>query len=82
MHYLHVFSYSPRSETPAAEMLNPVPQRSIKRRADALKAWSDKRWLAYRQQFLGQTLTAIAETKGTEGMSANFIKCQWSGHLR
>jgi threonylcarbamoyladenosine tRNA methylthiotransferase MtaB len=77
MHYLHVFSYSPRSETPAAAMAQQVPQRVIKQRADQLKALSDERWLIFRQGFIGETLTAIAESDGTEGMAANFIKLQW-----
>jgi threonylcarbamoyladenosine tRNA methylthiotransferase MtaB len=78
MNYFHVFSYSKRKGTPAAEFPEQVPEREKKARAQRLRALSERKNLAYRQRFLGQTLEVIVEENepGTlqKGMSENYIK--------
>lgn len=79
MHYLHVFSYSARKGTPAATFAEAVPEREKKRRAQALRSWSNERHLAYRERFLGQELDVLVEEGLDEqgrprGMSENYLK--------
>jgi threonylcarbamoyladenosine tRNA methylthiotransferase MtaB len=79
MHYLHVFSYSARSNTPAAEFEDAVPEREKRRRAQVLRDWSAKRQLVFQRQFMGQILNVIVEDgiddEGhPKGLSENYIK--------
>ncbi len=57
--YAHVFPFSPRRGTEAAEMPDPVPEPEKQRRAAALREASDARWLEYRQRRLGSELEAV-----------------------
>lgn len=78
MNYFHVFSYSKRKGTPAAMFPDQVPEREKKARAQKLRALSDAKNLAYRQQFVGQTLAVIVEEsepgEPLKGMSENYLK--------
>jgi threonylcarbamoyladenosine tRNA methylthiotransferase MtaB len=79
MHYLHVFSYSARKGTPAADFPDAVPEREKRRRAQTLRNWSEARHLAYRRRFLGRELDVIVEDGVDEqgrprGMSENYLK--------
>lgn len=79
MHYLHVFSYSARTGTPAADFPDAVPEREKRRRAQILRDWSDARHLAYRRRFLGRELEVLVEDGLDEqgrprGMSENYLK--------
>jgi threonylcarbamoyladenosine tRNA methylthiotransferase MtaB len=79
IHYLHVFSYSARSNTPAADFEDSVPEREKRRRAQVLRDWSDKRQLIFRQQFIDQTLDILMEDgvddlSRPKGLSENYIK--------
>ncbi len=80
MNYFHVFSYSKRKGTPAATFPDQVPEREKKARAQKLRALSEQKSLAYRKQFVGQTLAVIVEeTEAGEplkGMSENYLKVQ------
>ncbi len=76
MHTLHVFSYSKRKGTPAADFPDQVPEPEKKRRAQVLRDLAADKWLAYRQQFIGQPLTIVVENDGAKGMSENYIRCQ------
>ncbi len=76
MDYFHVFSYSKRRGTPAANFDEQVPEREKKGRANRLRALSDEKFLAYRWQFIGQMLEVIVEDSGNKGMSENYLKVQ------
>ncbi len=75
MHYFHVFSYSKRPGTPAANFPDQVPEATKKQRAQRLRGLSDKKNLAYRQRFLNQSLAVLMEEDG-EGTSENYLKVQ------
>jgi threonylcarbamoyladenosine tRNA methylthiotransferase MtaB len=69
---LHVFTYSERPDTPAAEMPDPVPVHERRVRAAQLKAIGRESAAAFRRQFLGQTLAVVVEKRrarrpGVEG---------------
>lgn len=74
MNYFHVFSYSKRRGTPAADFSDQVPAREKKQRAKRLRALSDEKDLAYRRRFIGKVLDVIVEDSGERGMSENYIK--------
>lgn len=74
MHYFHVFSYSKRRGTPAADFDDQVPERTKKQRAQRLRALSEDKWQAYAQQFIGKPLTMVVESDGRSGLTENYLR--------
>lgn len=76
--YLHVFSYSDRPNTPAAEMTPKINPQVIKERSETLTRMSDRMLRAAYHRQVGQTLEAISEHKGSPGecfgVADNYIK--------
>jgi len=69
---MHVFTYSKRPGTPAAEMPAQVPAPERRARAEQLKAIGRESTGAFRRRFLGQTLSVVVEKRrarrqGVEG---------------
>ncbi|MFW6381660.1 MAG: tRNA (N(6)-L-threonylcarbamoyladenosine(37)-C(2))-methylthiotransferase MtaB [Bacillota bacterium] len=58
---LHVFSYSPRPGTPAADMDNQIPGTIKNRRSWKLRELNRQLQLEYQRQFLGEQKTIIVE---------------------
>jgi threonylcarbamoyladenosine tRNA methylthiotransferase MtaB len=89
--YLHVFSYSPRPGTKAANSPNQVPSHIIKRRARELRALSESKSAAFRRSQQGRTLRvltlhrsehAISEhtrIEYTPALSSNYLRVQVPG---
>ncbi len=76
--YLHVFSYSDRPKTAAAEMPNKIRPQIIKERNAELTRVSNRlRYESHRRQ-IGQTLEVISEYKSSAdacfGISDNYIR--------
>jgi threonylcarbamoyladenosine tRNA methylthiotransferase MtaB len=59
LNYLHVFSWSPRSGTPAATMPDRVPPRVIRQRSAELRRLGLAAGLRFRRGFTGRRLDAI-----------------------
>ena len=57
--YLHVFTYSPRPDTPAAAMPNQVPVHVARERNRVLRELAAAKKLAFMKSFVGKTLEAI-----------------------
>jgi threonylcarbamoyladenosine tRNA methylthiotransferase MtaB len=78
--YLHVFTYSERSNTLAAEMGNPVPMDERRRRNEMLTILSDKKKRFFYEQYLHTerpVLWESSEKKGTmSGFTDNYIKIE------
>ena len=76
--YLHVFTYSERANTLAAEMEDVVPMNVRKRRNERLRSLSEKKRLAFYKKFLGQRREVLFEVhKDKElmtGFTDNYIK--------
>lgn len=64
--YLHVFSYSDRPGTPAAELPDKVNPEVIRERVNRLKAISRRRWRMAHQKSVGQILDVICENRLAE----------------
>jgi threonylcarbamoyladenosine tRNA methylthiotransferase MtaB len=76
--YVHQFSFSPRTGTPAASMDNPLTPDTIAERSQAMRAIADKNASAYRQRFIGKPLECVIEKNRSNGkftaVSSNYIK--------
>jgi threonylcarbamoyladenosine tRNA methylthiotransferase MtaB len=78
----HVFTYSARPGTPAARMKSHLPREIRKRRNAVLRAAFTESGLAYRQQFIGQTVSVLWESARElteqgwrmEGLSGNYLR--------
>jgi len=78
--YLHVFTYSERANTPAAEMENPVPMHVRRERNEMLRILSDKKLRHFYQQHLNSSRPALIEAKNESGkmygFTDNYIKVE------
>ncbi len=78
--YLHVFTYSERANTPAAEMADAVPMEERKRRNQALRGLSEMKRRTFYTQFVGQTRPVLFEQhKNPElltGFTDNYVKIE------
>ena len=71
--YLHVFTYSERPGTPAAESTAQVPIPVRKQRTHALRDLGAKKSLEFRRSMVGKTLSAVTLDNGT-AVSGNYLK--------
>ncbi|MEP6260451.1 MAG: tRNA (N(6)-L-threonylcarbamoyladenosine(37)-C(2))-methylthiotransferase MtaB [Gillisia sp.] len=85
--YLHVFAYSERDNTPAAEMENPVPLKIRKKRSRMLRGLSAKKRRAFYENQLGSIHTVLFESENKEGFIHGFtenyvkVKTHWNPEL-
>lgn len=84
VNYLHVFPFSPRPGTPAAEMTDPVHPAERTLRAAALNRLSGDLQLAFHQRQIGRTLEVLllksrqTDGAGWRGLSREFVPVQLS----
>jgi len=85
--YLHVFTYSARPGTPAAEMKNQVPVHVARERNRILRELASEKKLAFMRSFIGKTVEAItlnvvgsdSEGEFTEALTDNYLKLRLHG---
>jgi len=85
--YLHVFTYSARPGTPAAEMQNQVPVHIARERNRILRELASEKKLAFMRSFIGKRVEAItlnvigndAEGEFTEALTDNYLKLRLRG---
>lgn len=85
--YLHVFTYSARPGTPAAEMPRQVPVQIARERNRILRELSAQKKLSFMQGFVGKSLNAITlNVTGrqdgvdyTESLTDNYLKLRVRG---
>jgi len=70
--YLHVFTYSERNNTPAAEMEGAVPVEERRRRNKMLTILSDKKRRHFYEQYLGQSRPVLFEKSKEPGRMSGF----------
>ncbi|MDZ4801562.1 MAG: tRNA (N(6)-L-threonylcarbamoyladenosine(37)-C(2))-methylthiotransferase MtaB [Bryobacteraceae bacterium] len=70
--YLHIFPYSERPGTPAAEALDHVPWAKRKERGRVLKQLAVAKNEAFRRRMVGRTLSVVTLGNG-EAMASNYI---------
>lgn len=78
--YLHVFTYSERENTEAAEMGGVVPVSERKKRNKMLRILSEKKKMAFYQTQLGKTLPVLWEHENKDGkmfgFTENYVRVQ------
>ncbi|HEY9183745.1 MAG TPA: tRNA (N(6)-L-threonylcarbamoyladenosine(37)-C(2))-methylthiotransferase MtaB [Salegentibacter sp.] len=85
--YLHVFTYSERDNTPAAEMQGVVPMKVRKKRSKMLRGLSAKKRRAFYESQIGKEFTVLFEGENKEGYIHGFtenyvkIKAPWDPEL-
>ncbi len=72
--YLHVFTYSERPGTPAAECQDRLPMHVRKERNRVLRELAASKNLEFRRAMLGRTLSVVTLTEGA--LSGNFLKVE------
>jgi threonylcarbamoyladenosine tRNA methylthiotransferase MtaB len=72
--YLHVFTYSERPGTPAAERTDQVPMPVRKERNRVLRELAAEKNLAFRRAMVGRTLSVVTLEQGA--LSGNFLKVE------
>ena len=81
--YLHVFTYSERANTPAAEMANPVDMGERRRRNEMLRILSEKKRRAFYESFIGREREVLFEQSKEEGLISgwtdNYIRVEMEG---
>ncbi len=85
--YLHVFSFSGRPGTAAAEMRNQVPEQSISRRARELRALGEKKKAAFQAAQANRAMRVLtlnrqgkdASGPWTRALSSNYLDVSVSG---
>jgi len=71
---LHIFPYSKRSGTPAAELPGQVDVKNKKVRSEILQELRNKHMVEFANQYLGKEVEILVEQKG-EGLASNYIRC-------
>lgn len=70
--YLHIFTYSERANTPAAEMEGVVSMEERRRRNEMLTILSEKKRRAFYESHIGQTRPVLLEKHGDHGLLSGF----------
>ena len=83
--YLHVFTYSSRPGTPAADLRDQVPVQTARGRNRILRDLAAEKKLAFMRGFVGKTVEAItlnvSDGKSTEALTDNYLKVRlWGQH--
>ena len=85
--YLHVFTYSERDNTAAAEMDGAIPKNVRSKRSKMLRALSVKKRRAFYESQIGNTLTVLFEGENKKGYINGFtenyvkVKAAWNPAL-
>jgi len=72
--YLHVFTYSERPGTPAADSNDQVPREVRKHRTHVLRELARCKNLEFRRAMQGRTLSAVTIEDGCVALSGNYLK--------
>jgi threonylcarbamoyladenosine tRNA methylthiotransferase MtaB len=82
--YLHVFTYSARPGTPAAEQSGQVPVAVARERNRVLREIASKKKAAFMRSLVGTVVEAITLQSGgpefTEALTENYLKMKIPGH--
>jgi threonylcarbamoyladenosine tRNA methylthiotransferase MtaB len=80
--YLHVFPYSPKDGTEAAELSDPVPQRIAGERSRELRSLVQEKGLDYRTSRSGETAWATLESEGRTALTGDYLRVAAQGPNR
>jgi threonylcarbamoyladenosine tRNA methylthiotransferase MtaB len=72
--YLHVFTYSERPGTPAAEASDQVPMHVRHERAHVLRALATRKNLEFRRRMIGKKLSVVTLVEPQAALTDNYLK--------
>lgn len=72
--YLHVFTYSARPGTPAADAPRQVPLDVRKHRTHVLRALGERKNREFRESLVGARLSVVSIEDGRSALSGNYVK--------
>jgi threonylcarbamoyladenosine tRNA methylthiotransferase MtaB len=72
--YLHVFPFSPRSGTAAADLPDPVPQRIAGERAGELRLLAEEKGVRHRMRRVGTRARVVLEGDGGSGLTGDYLR--------
>ncbi len=82
LHYLHVFPFSPRPGTRAAELRETVPPEIVTRRAGVLRREGLRRRRVHYADAEGRTAEIVIEQDGRTGYTREYLRARLAGPPR
>jgi len=79
---MHIFPYSRRSGTPAADYADQVPEDEKKRRVHMMQELAEKKAAQFQERFINEELTVLFEPEQdgiAQGFTGNYIRVYASG---
>jgi len=80
--YLHVFTYSERPGTPAAEAPDQVPMHVRHERAHFLRELATRKNLEFRRRMIGKKLSVVTLVEPRAALSDNYLKVELASFRR
>ncbi|MGC1401920.1 MAG: tRNA (N(6)-L-threonylcarbamoyladenosine(37)-C(2))-methylthiotransferase MtaB [Thermodesulfobacteriota bacterium] len=85
--YLHIFPFSPRPGTPAAEFPDPIPAKTKKERLEIIRAMDRAKRKAFMERCLGQAFSALVlqpeQEKGwITALTENYLTVSIQGRFK
>lgn len=77
--YLHVFTYSERPGTPAADMPGSVPMQVRRERNRVLRELGEAKNLEFRRRMVGKRLSAVTLEQPGVALTGNYLKVELAG---
>lgn len=80
---MHIFPYSRRSGTPAAEYKDQVPEDEKKRRVQVMQELAERKAAEFQKRFINRQLTVLFEPEHDgkmEGLTGNYIRVHTNGN--
>ena len=74
--YLHVFTYSERPGTPAAEAAAQIPMPVRKDRNRVLRELAAQKNRSFRESMVGRTLSAVTLDESSTALTENYLKVE------
>lgn len=74
--YLHVFTYSARPGTPAAQIAEQVPMPVRKERNRVLRELAARKNLEFRRRMIGRTLSVVTLNEPCRALSGNYLQVE------
>ncbi len=74
--YLHVFPFSPREGTPAAELPDVVPQRVAGERNRELRMLAEEKGRSYRRRRVGGSAQVVLEGKRGTALTGDYLRVE------
>jgi threonylcarbamoyladenosine tRNA methylthiotransferase MtaB len=74
--YLHVFTYSERPGTPAAEAQDQVPMHARHERVHVLRDLATRKNLEFRRRMIGKKLSVVTLVEPRTALSDNYLKVE------